>query len=86
MAMVQRTYLDHNATSPLRPEVAEAVLRALQLPGNASSVHTEGRAARAEMEAARASIGAFAFYVVGEGIEKKKDDFVSEVMAQVGQA
>ncbi len=53
MAMGQRTYLDHNATSPLRPEVADVVLRALQLPGNASSVHAEGRAARAEIEAAR---------------------------------
>jgi len=56
MATGQRTYLDHNATSPLRPEVAEVVLRVLQLPGNASSVHTEGRAARAEMEAARTSV------------------------------
>ncbi len=53
MAMGQRTYLDHNATSPLRREVAEVVLRALQLPGNASSVHAEGRAARAEIESAR---------------------------------
>ncbi len=33
-----------------------------------------------------ARVTAFALYVVGEGIEKKKDDFVSEVMAQVGQA
>lgn len=33
-----------------------------------------------------ASVAAFALYVVGEGLEKKKDDFVSEVMAQVGQA
>jgi elongation factor Ts len=33
-----------------------------------------------------ASVVAFALYVVGEGLEKKKDDFVSEVMAQVGQA
>ncbi|MBM1173082.1 cysteine desulfurase family protein [Microvirga arabica] len=53
MAAGQRTYLDHNATSPLRPEVAEVMLRALQLPGNASSVHAEGRAARAEIERAR---------------------------------
>jgi cysteine desulfurase len=53
MAMGQRTYLDHNATSPLRPQVAEVVLRALQLPGNPSSVHAEGRAARAEVETAR---------------------------------
>ncbi|WP_134495666.1 cysteine desulfurase family protein [Microvirga pakistanensis] len=56
MATSLRTYLDHNATSPLRPEVAEVVLRVLQLPGNASSVHAEGRAARAEMETARAAI------------------------------
>jgi elongation factor Ts len=33
-----------------------------------------------------ASVADFALYVVGEGLEKKKDDFVSEVMAQVGQA
>jgi elongation factor Ts len=32
-----------------------------------------------------AVVTAFALYVVGEGLEKKKDDFVSEVMAQVGQ-
>jgi len=38
------------------------------------------------LKASKASIGAFVFYVVGEGIEKKKDDFVSEVMAQVSQA
>src|ERR687890_2622015 len=56
MASSQRTYLDHNATSPLRPEVVEAVLRALQLPGNASSVHAEGRAARAEIEKAREAV------------------------------
>jgi len=31
-----------------------------------------------------ASVAAFALYVVGEGIEKRKDDFVAEVMAQVG--
>jgi elongation factor Ts len=32
-----------------------------------------------------ASVSKFALYVVGEGLEKRKDDFVSEVMAQVGQ-
>ncbi|TGD94784.1 cysteine desulfurase family protein [Methylobacterium nonmethylotrophicum] len=56
-----RAYLDHNATSALRPEVAEAVLRALvELPGNPSSVHREGRAARAAVEAARAPVAALA--------------------------
>ena len=33
-----------------------------------------------------AAVAGFALYVVGEGLEKRKDDFVSEVMAQVGQA
>ena len=32
-----------------------------------------------------ASVAGFALYVVGEGLEKRKDDFVAEVMAQVGQ-
>ncbi|WP_407521581.1 cysteine desulfurase family protein [Methylobacterium oryzisoli] len=56
-----RIYLDHNATAPVRPEVAEAVARALlDLPGNASSIHREGRAARAAVETARARIAALA--------------------------
>ncbi|TXM97717.1 aminotransferase class V-fold PLP-dependent enzyme, partial [Methylobacterium sp. WL122] len=48
-----RAYLDHNATSPVRPAVSQAVARALSLPGNPSSVHAEGRAARAMLEEAR---------------------------------
>ncbi|MFH6784481.1 MULTISPECIES: cysteine desulfurase family protein [Methylobacterium] len=56
-----RVYLDHNATSPLRPEVAEAVARALvELPGNPSSIHREGRAARSAIEAARGRVAALA--------------------------
>ena len=51
-----RAYLDHNATSPVRPEVAAAVARALSLPGNPSSVHAEGRAARAALERARDAV------------------------------
>jgi cysteine desulfurase len=60
MAGQQRVYLDYNASAPLRPEAAEAVLRALRLPGNASSVHLEGRAARAELETARDAVAALA--------------------------
>jgi cysteine desulfurase len=56
MATRQRTYLDHNATSPLRPEAAEVMARVLMMPGNPSSVHAEGRAARAELEAAREKV------------------------------
>lgn len=52
-----RTYLDHNATTPLRPEVA-ALLRETAGFGNPSSVHGEGRRARALVEAARAQVGA----------------------------
>ena len=53
-----RSYLDHNATTPVRPAVAEAMLRALQMTGNPSSVHGEGRAARAAIEAAREQVAA----------------------------
>ena len=49
-----RIYLDHNATSPLREEVVETMIRVMrEYPGNTSSVHEEGRAARAEMDRAR---------------------------------
>lgn len=51
-----RAYLDHNATTPVRPAVVEAMVRALALPGNPSSVHGEGRAARAAMEQAREQV------------------------------
>lgn len=48
-----RTYLDHNATSPLRPSVKAAVLAAMELCGNPSSVHSEGRLARKLIDDAR---------------------------------
>ena len=48
-----RAYLDHNATSPLKPEAKAAMLAALERGGNASSIHAEGRGARATIEAAR---------------------------------
>jgi cysteine desulfurase len=48
-----RIYADYNATAPLRLEAREAMLRALEGVGNASSVHAEGRRARAIVEAAR---------------------------------
>src|SRR5205085_4922088 len=47
------TYLDWNATAPLRPETAGAVTAALRDCGNASSVHRWGRAARQRVENAR---------------------------------
>jgi cysteine desulfurase len=48
-----RTYLDHNATSPLRPVVKEAMRAAMDVDGNASSVHREGRAARKLLDNSR---------------------------------
>jgi cysteine desulfurase len=51
-------YLDHNATSPLRPEAFDAMVGALQAGGNPSSVHRIGRAARARVEAARRQVAA----------------------------
>ncbi len=56
--MSHRAYLDWNATAPLLPAAREAVLAALDLVGNPSSVHAEGRAARAKMEQARADVAA----------------------------
>jgi cysteine desulfurase len=52
-----RLYLDYNATAPLLPEARDALLDAMGAPGNASSVHAEGRQARRRVEAARASVG-----------------------------
>ena len=49
-------YLDHNATSPLRPESLSAMTHALSVGGNPSSVHAKGRAARAIVEEARMRI------------------------------
>jgi len=56
--MAERLYLDWNATAPLRPEAHAAMSAALALTGNASSVHAEGRAARAMIEAARQQVAA----------------------------
>jgi cysteine desulfurase len=54
----QRIYLDWNATAPLRPQAEEALRQAFSVPGNASSVHAEGRAARRLVEQAREQVAA----------------------------
>ena len=52
-----QAYFDHNATSPLHPEVIEAILPYLKNPvGNASSLHSAGRLARSAVETARAQV------------------------------
>lgn len=54
----QRIYLDWNASAPLLPAARAAVLSALDLTGNASSVHGEGRQVRALLETARRDVAA----------------------------
>jgi cysteine desulfurase len=62
-----RIYLDHNATTPVHPEVAEAVARVLRdVPGNPSSRHAAGAEARAELEAARERVAALVGFRPGE--------------------
>jgi cysteine desulfurase len=55
---MKRVYLDHNATTPLRPEARAAMIAAMDVCGNPSSVHAEGRAAKSLIEKARAQIAA----------------------------
>lgn len=55
---MSRVYLDWNATTPLRPQAKAAMIAAMELVGNPSSVHAEGRAAKALMERARGQIAA----------------------------
>lgn len=66
-AQTERTYLDHNATSPLRPAASAAMLEAFErVRGNPSSLHTEGRAARAMVERAREQVAALSGCPSGE--------------------
>jgi len=65
--IMSRVYLDHNATMPLRAEARAAMIAAMNVLGNPSSVHGEGRAARAMMERARAQV-AEAFGAVGADV------------------
>ncbi len=57
-AHIARTYLDANATEPLRPAARVALLEALDVVGNPSSVHEDGRAARRILEGARERVAA----------------------------
>jgi cysteine desulfurase len=66
------TYLDWNATAPLRPEAAAAISAALAHCGNPSSVHRWGRAARQQVERSRETVAALL-----EGIDPSHIVFVS---------
>ncbi|MEL7152090.1 MAG: cysteine desulfurase family protein [Pseudomonadota bacterium] len=56
--MAERVYMDWNATAPLRAEARAAMLAAMDVVGNPSSVHAEGRAAKAIVERARGQVAA----------------------------
>jgi cysteine desulfurase len=62
-----RIYLDHNATTPVRPEVADAVDGVLrEAYGNPSSVHAEGAVAKAEVDRARERVASLLGVAAGE--------------------
>jgi cysteine desulfurase len=69
--MTARAYFDWNATAALRPEAKAAVVAALGVTGNASSVHAEGRAARQTIEETRQNVAALV------GAEAKNVTFTS---------
>jgi cysteine desulfurase len=69
--MAERIYFDWNATAPLRAEARAGMVGALELTGNANSVHAEGRAARRTLELAREQVAALA------GAEAKNVTFTS---------
>jgi cysteine desulfurase len=58
--MLQRYYFDHNATTPIAPEVLDAMMPALtEVYGNASSLHHFGQIARQKLDEARRAVAAF---------------------------
>lgn len=59
MTEERKIYLDHNATTPLHPEVKSTMIDAMEVFGNPSSLHEYGRAARMRVEEARETIASF---------------------------
>lgn len=74
------TYLDHNASAPLRPEAREAMLGALSLTGNPSSIHAHGRALRNAVETGRQQVAHLA------GAEPRQVVFTSSATEAITQA
>ncbi|WP_092184806.1 aminotransferase class V-fold PLP-dependent enzyme [Devosia sp. YR412] len=73
-------YLDHNAASPLLPEARAALVAALELTGNPSSVHGHGRALRNLIDTARSQVAALA------GAERKQVVFTGSATEAITQA
>lgn len=83
---MERIYLDHAATTAMRPEAVEAMLDVLKrAPYNASSQHGEGRAARAVLDEARAAV-ASALRVTRRGIVFTASGSESDTQAIVATA
>ncbi len=59
MKPFRQIYFDHNATTPLHPEVKKEMVAAMEMFGNPSSMHAFGREARANVEDARQRVAAF---------------------------
>lgn len=76
----QTVYLDHNAASPLRPEARAALLVALDLTGNPSSVHAHGRALRDTIETGRRQVAKMA------GAEPRQIVFTGSATEAITQA
>ncbi len=83
-AGLQRVYLDWNATAPLRPEARAAMVAAMDVVGNPSSVHAEGRAARALVEKAREQV-ARAFGAEGADLVFTSSATEAAALALAGQ-
>jgi len=73
-------YLDHNASAPLLPAAREAMLAALGLTGNPSSVHGHGRTLRAVIETARDEVAALA------GADRQQVVFTGSATEAITQA
>ena len=58
MSITPLTYLDHNATTPIKPGARDIYLESLDFPGNASAIHKAGREARRRIEESRQKIAA----------------------------
>ena len=54
-----KVYFDHNATTPIHPEVKKEMVAAMEMFGNPSSMHAYGREARANVEDARRKVADF---------------------------
>ena len=76
----QTIYLDHNASAPLLPEARDAHVAALDLVGNPSSVHANGRALRGLIDGARADVAKLA------GAEREQVVFTGSATEAITQA